>query len=150
MLAKVLTRTVLAKGPVSRSEISKGSMLIRQKPLASGTVGKAVDALIGEELLTAEDKKTGQPGPPITPLRLGDRWAIVGIHIDQQHEGPDTLTGIICGLDRQPILEPLTVEVPKASRPAGRARPAAPGRTRPGSSPRHCWRSWTVRAGSWG
>lgn len=116
MLAKVLTRTVLAKGPVSRSEISNGSMLIRQKPLASGTVGKAVDALIGEELLTAEDKKTGQPGPPITPLRLGDRWAIVGIHIDQQHEGPDTLTGIICGLDRQPILEPLTVEVP---RPAG-------------------------------
>lgn len=116
MLAKVLTRAVLARGPVPRSEISKGSMLIRQKPLASGTVGKAVEALIGEELLAAEDKKTGQPGPPITPLRLGDKWAIVGIHIDQQHEGQDTLTGIICGLDRKPIGEPLTVEVP---RPAG-------------------------------
>jgi predicted NBD/HSP70 family sugar kinase len=112
MLAKVLTRAVLANGPVPRSEISKGSMLIRQKPLASGTVGKAVEALIGRELLTAEDKKTGQPGPPITPLRLGDKWAIVGIHIDQQHEGPDRLTGIICGLDRKPIQEPLTVEVP--------------------------------------
>jgi predicted NBD/HSP70 family sugar kinase len=113
MLAKVLTRAALAGGPVPRSEISKGSMLIRQKPLASGTVGKAVEALIGEELLTAEDKKSGQPGPPITPLRLGDKWAIVGIHIDQQHEGPDRLAGIICGLDRKPLGDLLAVEVPK-------------------------------------
>ena len=121
MLAKVLTRAVLANGPVPRSEISKGSMLIRPKPLASGTVGKAVEALIGEQLLTAEEKKTGQPGPPITPLRLGDKWAIAGIHIDQQHEGPDRLTGIVCGLDRRPIGPPITAEVPEHDRPHGAA-----------------------------
>ena len=24
---------------------------------------------------------------------------MIGIHVDQQHDGPDTLTGVICGLD---------------------------------------------------
>lgn len=114
MLAKVLSRAALAREPVPRSEISKGSMLIRPKPLASGTVGKAVDALVGEGLLDAENsKKSGQPGPPITPLRLSDKWAIIGIHIDQQHEGPDGLTGIICGLDRKALCDPVEVDVPK-------------------------------------
>ena len=51
MLAKVLTRVALADGPVPHSAISKGSMLIRGAALASGTVGKAVEALIGEGLL---------------------------------------------------------------------------------------------------
>lgn len=115
MLGKVLSRAALAREPVPRSEISKGSMLIRKTALASGTVGKAADALVGEGLLTAEKSvKSGQPGPPITPLRLGSpAWAIAGIHIDQQHDGPDKLTGIICGLDRKQLCAPVSMEVPK-------------------------------------
>ncbi len=115
MLGEVLIRAAVAGGPVPRSEIGKGSMLIQPSVLASGTVGKAVEALVREELLVAEDtRKSGQPGPPITPLRLdGDRWAIAGIHIDQQHEGPDTLAGIVCGLDRKPLCELIEVPVPK-------------------------------------
>ena len=88
-------------------------MLLRPSTLASGTVGKAVDALIGEGLLAEEaTKKSGQPGPPITPLRLSGTWAIIGIHIDQQHDGPDGLAGIICGLDRKPLTELLKGKVP--------------------------------------
>jgi predicted NBD/HSP70 family sugar kinase len=115
MLGKVLTRVALADGPVARSAISKGSMLShRSVPLASGTVGKAVDALIGEDLLAEEDiTKSGQPGPPVTPLRFSDKWAIIGIHIDQQHDGPDGLAGIICGLDRKPLTELCATTVPR-------------------------------------
>jgi predicted NBD/HSP70 family sugar kinase len=114
MLAKVLIRVALANEPVPRSAISKGSMLIRPSALASATVGKAVDALVGEGLLTEEDsKKSGKPGPEIRPLRFGDKWAIIGIHIGQQHDGPDELAGIICGLDRQPLTELLKEEVPR-------------------------------------
>ena len=110
----VLTRVALASGPVSRSAISKGSMLLLPETLASGTVSKAVDALLGKGLLIEEDsQKSGQPGPPITPLRLGDKWAIIGIHIDQQHEGPDGLAGIICGLDRKPLTELVKGTVPR-------------------------------------
>jgi predicted NBD/HSP70 family sugar kinase len=114
MLAKVLTRVALAGGPVPRSAISKGSMLIRPSTLATGTVGKAVDALVGEDLLAEEaSTSSGQPGPPITPLRFSDKWAIIGIHIDQQHDGPDGLAGVICGLDRKPLTELLRREVPR-------------------------------------
>jgi predicted NBD/HSP70 family sugar kinase len=114
MLRKVLTRIALASGPVSRSEIAKGSMRIRPAALASGTVSKAADALRAEEMLIEGAPVKGQPGPPIKPLRLdSDTWAIVGIHIDQQRDGPDTLTGIICGLDRQPLIEPQEYPVPK-------------------------------------
>jgi predicted NBD/HSP70 family sugar kinase len=114
MLAQVLNRVALAREPVPRSAISKGSMLIRPKTLASGTVGKAVDTLTRRGLL-AENGTTnsGRPGPPITPLRLGDEWAIVGLHIDQQHDGPDWLTGIVCGLDRMPLTETERAEVPR-------------------------------------
>jgi len=113
MLGKVLTRAALAREPVPRSEISKGSMLIRKTALASGTVGKAVDALVGEGLLVEGRRvNSGQPGPRIRPLRLGSpRWAIVGIHIGQQHEGPDKLSGIICGLDRKPLCDPVERDV---------------------------------------
>src|SRR5260370_36196183 len=81
MLAKVLTRVALADGPVPRSAISKGSMLFRPSTLASGTVGKAVDALkSGKGLLTEEvSTPSGKPGPQITPLRFSDKWAIVGL-----------------------------------------------------------------------
>ena len=114
MLARVLDRVALAGGPVSRSAISKGSMLLRPETLASGTVIKAVDALLGEGLLTEDGiQKSGQPGPPITPLRLGDKWAIMGIHIDQQHEGPDGLAGVICGLDRKPLTGLVKGTVPR-------------------------------------
>jgi predicted NBD/HSP70 family sugar kinase len=114
MLARVLDRAALAGGPVPRSAISKGSMLLRPETLASGTVIKAVDALIREGLLAEEgSQKSGQPGPPITPLRLSDKWAIMGIHIDQQHEGPDGLAGIICGLDRKPLTELVKGTVPR-------------------------------------
>ena len=114
MLAKVLTRVALADGPVPRSAISKGSMLIRPSTLASATVGKAVDALVGEGLLTEEDsKKSGRPGPGSGRSSLSDKWAIIGIHIGQQHDGPDELAGIICGLDRKPLTELLRGEVPR-------------------------------------
>ena len=114
MLRKVLTRVALAREPVPRSEISKGSMLIRRSVLASGTVGKAVDALERKDLLIPEKKvNTDRPGPPITPLRLSDKWAVIGIHIDQQVEGPDRLSGIICGLDRKPLCQPLEHAVPR-------------------------------------
>lgn len=114
MIGRVLSRAALAPGPVSRSEISKGSMLEHPRVLASGAVGKAADALIRHGLLHEEERRRGQPGPPSMPLRLGSpRWVIAGIHIDQQHEGPDTLTGILCGLDRQPLGAPQNVRVPK-------------------------------------
>lgn len=114
MLAEVLTRVALADEPVARSAISKGGMLTYPATLASGTVGKAAEALVGEDLLVEEDTtRSGQPGPPITPLRLGDKWAIVGIHIDQQHDGPDALAGIICGLDRKPLTNLVEGEVPR-------------------------------------
>jgi predicted NBD/HSP70 family sugar kinase len=115
MLGEVLIRAALAGEPVPRSEIGKGSMLIQPSVLASGTVGKAVEALVREELLVAEDtRKSGLPGPPITPLRLdSDSWAIAGIHIDQQHEGTDKLAGIVCGLDRKPLCDLIEVTVPK-------------------------------------
>ena len=113
MLAKVLDRVAVAGGPVPRSAISKGSMLIRPATLASGTVGKAADALVAEDLLTEDvSTKSGQR-PPITPLRFSDKWATVGIHIDQQHDGPDGLAGVICGLDRKPLTGLLTDEVPR-------------------------------------
>ena len=114
MLGRVLSRVALARAPVPRSAISKGTMLVRPASLAAGTVGKAVEALLGEGLLTEEDStRSGLPGPPITPLRLGDKWAIVGIHIDQQRDGPDGLAGIICGLDRKPLTELRWGEVPR-------------------------------------
>ncbi len=115
MLGEVLIRVAVAGRPVPRSEIGKGNMLIQPSVLASGTVGKAVDALVREDLLRAEDTvKSGLPGPPITPLRLdSDKWAIVGIHIDQQHEGPDKLAGIVCGLDRKPLCGLVEVTAPK-------------------------------------
>jgi predicted NBD/HSP70 family sugar kinase len=114
MLAEVLTRVALADEPVARSAISKGGMLVHPATLASGTVGKAAEALVGEDLLVEEDiTRSGQPGPPVTPLRLGHKWAIVGIHIDQQHDGPDTLSGVICGLDRKPLTDLVEGEVPR-------------------------------------
>ena len=115
MIGKVLMRAALAPEPASRSEISKGSMLERPRVLASGAVGKAVDALIQHGLLQQEGLvRKGQVGAPSMPLRLGSpRWVIAGIHVDQQHEGPDTLTGIMCGLDRQPFVPPVVVEIPK-------------------------------------
>ena len=116
MLGKVLTRAALAHpAPASRSEISKGSMLVRPAVLASGTVGKAVDALLAQDLLTELEKSQGQAGPPSRPLAVGSpRWATVGIHVDNQHEGPDKLTGIICGLNRQPLVpEPVEIKVDK-------------------------------------
>jgi len=115
MLRKVLSRVALAQEPVPRSEISKGSMLIRPTPLAAGSVGKAVEALKREGLLIAQDKvNTAQPGPPIEPLRLSDKWAVIGIHIDQQHGGPDRLSGTICGLDRKQLVDqPVECSVPR-------------------------------------
>ena len=112
MLAEVLARVALADGPVPRSAISKGGMLFRPAALAVGTVKKAADGLVGEDLLVEEGTTAGQPGPPATPLRLGDKWAIIGIHIDQQHDGPDALAGIICGLDRKPLTRLVPGEVP--------------------------------------
>ena len=60
-------------------------------------------ALVGKDLLIAEE--LGQVSRALPSRRSGssDKWAIVGIHVDQQHDGPDTLTGIICGLDRKPL-----------------------------------------------
>ena len=114
MLGKVLTRVALAGEPVPRSAISRGSMLSRPEPLASGTVGKAVDALAAKGILTEQDiRRSGQPGPPVVPLWLSDKWATIGIHIDQQHDGPDRLAGIICGLDRKPLTGLLNSEVPR-------------------------------------
>jgi predicted NBD/HSP70 family sugar kinase len=114
MIGRVLHRAALAAGPASRSEISKGSMLESPRVLASGAVGKAADVLIQHGFLREEGLRKGQPGPPSMPLRLGSsRWVIVGIHIDQQHEGPDTLTGVACGLDLQPLSAPVTLQVPK-------------------------------------
>ena len=104
MLAEVLFRVALADGPVSRSAISKGGMLFRPASLAVGTVRKATDGLIGEDLLVEKGIMAGaQPGPRAAALQLGSEWAIIGIHIDQQHEGPDALSGIVCGLDRRPL-----------------------------------------------
>jgi len=114
MLGKVLYRVALAKEPVPRSEISKGSMVPYAPVLASGTVTKAADVLIRHGLLTELDTRRGQVGPPTRPLALGGpAWALVGIHVDQQHDGPDTLTGVICGLDRKVLAGPELLEVPK-------------------------------------
>jgi predicted NBD/HSP70 family sugar kinase len=114
MLAEVLSRVALADGPVSRSVISKGGMLFHPAGLAVGTVKKAADGLVGENLLAEEGTAPGrQPGPPATALRLGDEWAIIGIHIDQQHEGRDALAGIICGLNRKPLTDLVLGEVPR-------------------------------------
>jgi predicted NBD/HSP70 family sugar kinase len=105
MLGKVLFRAAIGPEPAPRSEISKGSMLARGAPvLASGSVGKAVDALIASGLLSELQKSRGQVGAPVRPLALGsERWAIVGIHVDHQHDGPDKLTGVICGLNRKTL-----------------------------------------------
>jgi len=114
MLAEVFSRVALANGPVSRSVISKGGMLFRPAGLAVGTVKKAADGLVGENLLVEEGTAPErQPGPRAAALRLGDEWAIIGIHIDQQHEGPDALAGIICGLDRKPLTKLVLGEVPR-------------------------------------
>jgi predicted NBD/HSP70 family sugar kinase len=114
MLGKVLYRVALAPEPVPRSEISKGSMIPYAPVLASGTVTKAADVLIRHGLLSELDTRRGQVGPPTRPLALGGPgWAMVGIHVDQQHDGPDKLTGVICGLDRKPLVGPEPLEVPK-------------------------------------
>jgi predicted NBD/HSP70 family sugar kinase len=115
MLGRVLIRVALASEPVPRSEISKGRMLPHPLVLASGTVGKAVDELTKRGLLTDEGaSRRGQVGPPARPLSLGGpKWAIVGIHVDQQHDGPDHLTGVICGLNRQRLAGPESLEIPK-------------------------------------
>ena len=113
MIGKVLERAALAPEPASRSEISKGTMLENPDDLAAGAVGKAVDALLEQGLLQEETRVgNGRPGPPRMPLRVGSpRWIMAGIHLDQQHEGPDRLTGILCGLDRQPIGSPMSLEI---------------------------------------
>jgi predicted NBD/HSP70 family sugar kinase len=114
MLGEVLVRAALAADPVPRSEISKGTMLPHPTPLAPATVGKAADALTSQGLLTPLEIRRGQIGPPIRPLALGGpRWATVGIHVDQQHDGPDRLTGVLCGLDRQVLAGPEPLDVPK-------------------------------------
>jgi len=117
MLGKVLYRVALAPEPVPRSEISKGSMAPYAPVLASGTVSKAADALLRKGLLTEMGTKRGQVGPPTRPLALGGpEWAMVGIHVDQhdqQHDRPDMLTGVICGLDREVLAGPEALEVPK-------------------------------------
>ena len=114
MLGKVLYRVALAKEPVPRSEISKGNMIPYAPVLASGTVSKAADVLIREGLLTELGQRRGQVGPPTRPLTLGGpRWAVVGIHVDLPRSGPDRLTGVICGLDRQVLAGPELLEVSK-------------------------------------
>lgn len=114
MLGEVLFRIALANRPVSRSEVSKGRMLFRPAPLAVGTVRKAADGLVREDLLVEEGTVTGvQPGPPATALRLGSQWAIIGIHIDQQHDGPDALAAVVCGLDRKPLTKLALGHVPR-------------------------------------
>ena len=80
MLAKVLIRVALANGPVPRSAISKGSMLIRPTALASGTVGKAVDALVGEGLLAEEG--TTKSGPARSSDHAAPAQRQVGHHRD--------------------------------------------------------------------
>jgi predicted NBD/HSP70 family sugar kinase len=112
MLGNVVRRVALAPGPVARSEISKGSMLLKPSFLASGTVGKAVDGLLGQGLVRELPTRRGQVGPPSTPLALGSsRWAVVGIDVDLQHEDADTLTAVICGLDRKVLAGPEKREV---------------------------------------
>jgi predicted NBD/HSP70 family sugar kinase len=114
MLGKVLYRVALAREPVPRSEISKGRMIPYAQVLASGTVSKAADVLISQGLLTELESRRGQVGPPIKPLALGGpEWAMIGFHVDQQHDGPDTLTGVICGLDREVLAGPEVQAVPK-------------------------------------
>ncbi len=114
MLGKVLYRVALAKEPVPRSEISKGNMIPYAPVLASGTVSKAADVLIREGLLTELDQRRGQVGPPTRPLALGGPgWAVVGIHVDLPRSGPDRLTGVICGLDREVLAGPELLEVSK-------------------------------------
>ena len=114
MLGKVLYRVALAEEPVPRSEISKGRMIPYAPVLASATVSKAADVLTSHGLLTELESRRGQVGPPIRPLALGSPgWAMIGIHVDQQHDGPDTLTGVICGLDREVLAGPELLEVSK-------------------------------------
>jgi predicted NBD/HSP70 family sugar kinase len=114
MLGRVLYRVALAEEPVPRSEISKGRMIPHAPVLASATVSKAADVLTSHGLLTELETRRGQVGPPIRPLALGGPgWAVIGIHVDQQHDGPDTLTGVICGLDREVLAGPELLEVPK-------------------------------------
>jgi predicted NBD/HSP70 family sugar kinase len=114
MLGKVLYRVALAKEPAPRSEISKGSMTPYAPVLASGTVSKAADVLIRGGLLTELGQRRGQVGPPSRPLTLGGPgWAVVGIHVDLPRSGPDRLTGVICGLDRNVLAGPELLEVSK-------------------------------------
>lgn len=115
MLAEVLTRAALAPEPTSRSEISKGSMLIEAPVLASGTVGKAADALIGAGFLTELPPRRGLGGPPITPLALDNtRWATMGFHVDLEQDEADMVTGVICGLNREMLAAPETEMVAQA------------------------------------
>ena len=114
MLAEVLIRVALANGPVPRSAISKGSMLSARRPLPLARSRRRPTALVGEDLLVEEAPRRG--ASPVLRLRrsgLADKWAIIGIHIDQQHDGPDALAGIICGLDRKPLTRLFRGEVPR-------------------------------------
>jgi predicted NBD/HSP70 family sugar kinase len=58
----------------------------------------------------------GVSGPPAASFSFDDKWAIIGLHIDQQHQGadePDELVGVICGLDRKPLTGLVEETVPK-------------------------------------
>ena len=105
MIARVLTRVMLAAGPITRGDLARGEMLLRPSTLAAGTVAKAIDSLLRVRLLREPDEpRRGTPGRPTSPLVLnGSDWMLVGIHVDQSSPETDELTGVLCGLDRVPI-----------------------------------------------
>jgi predicted NBD/HSP70 family sugar kinase len=109
LLGGVLSRVMrggrgIGRG-VPRIEITKGSMLVRPRPLSPGTVGKATDALRDIGLLTQLPAQPGKRGGAVAPLTLGsDTWAVVGIHVQYHGLQLQGLTGVLARLDGEEIL----------------------------------------------
>jgi predicted NBD/HSP70 family sugar kinase len=80
-----------------------GGRAADQREIPQATVSKAVKALIEEGLL--EDGETlirsTDAGRPLSPLRLGSRYATAGVKVIQEREQPARVTTALVGLDSQ-------------------------------------------------
>lgn len=112
-VAEVLARVVAAApDPVPRVDIADGTMFDGAAKLPHGSVSRAASVLIRLHLLQEQAAVPERPGRPIVPLRLGERWALVGVKIRHEDGRPVEAVGVLMSLDgtnlRAQITEPLS------------------------------------------
>jgi predicted NBD/HSP70 family sugar kinase len=128
LIGRVLRCIFMAGGPLARIDVEKERMLRPYRPalggqLSAGTVKGVTDALLADnvQLLIRADPRElrNRPGRPVVPLRLGgSRWGLIGVHVSHSRDHVSNLTGVVCGVDGEPVSGPHSFDVrPGETRP---------------------------------